>query len=189
MRKRTRTFMEGITPSLRSRRPAYRLVALLFVALLALLFHPLDNDAQGPAGETDNILAAAELHFTQLKAKQYPGIWQTLTAKTQENIMDSVIKASAKQGQRLTTEQVRNDFTVGGPLSKAYWDAYLTTFNPDMVLKESSWTMGKIKKDYAEVIIQHKKAERPAIIQMKKENGAWRVGLEETFGILRWLIK
>ena len=162
----------------------------LFILIFLLLFSPLTSlHAEDPAGETDKILTAAESHFTMLKERQYRDIWKGLTAKTQESITENVIKESAKKGHVLTKEQTRNDFTTGGPLSKAYWDAYLSTFNPDMVLKQSVWKMGIIKKDYAEVILQFKKADNPAILQMKKEGGAWKVGLEETFGILRWVIR
>ena len=45
--------------------------------------------------------------------------------------------------------------------------------------------MGQVKNDRAEVIIRYKRSERPAIIQMFREDGVWKVGLEETFGILK----
>lgn len=164
----------------------YLLILITFIVIIS----PCSTlHAQGQAGEADQILTAAESHFTLLKERQYREIWMGLTTKTQESITERVIKESAKRGQPLTKEQTLTDFAGGGALSKAYWDAYVSTFNPDMALKESAWKLGTIKKDYAEVILQHKKAEKPAVLQLKKEGGTWKVGLEETFGILRWVIK
>jgi len=165
------------------------LIHYLFLTLFLISSPCPSTHAQGPAGEADKILSAAETHFTLLKERRYREIWAGLTAKTQESITERVIKESAKRGASLTNKQTLSDFTAGGPLSKAYWDAYASTFNPDMALQESTWKMGTIKKDYAEVSIQHKKAEKPAILQMKKEGGAWKVGLEETFGVLRWVVR
>ena len=54
-------------------------------------------------------------------------------------------------------------------------------FNPDFVLEESKWEMGKIEKDKAEIIIRYRKSEGPATLKMFKEEGKWVVGLEETF--------
>jgi hypothetical protein len=41
--------------------------------------------------------------------------------------------------------------------------------------------MGKVSKDRAQINVTYRKAEKPAIIQMYKEDGRWRVGLTETF--------
>lgn len=78
-------------------------------------------------------------------------------------------------------EQIKDNFKTGGTIAQAYWNSYLDAFNPDMVLEQSRWEMGKIGKDRAQINIIYKKAERPAVIQMFKEEGNWRVGLAETF--------
>ena len=78
-------------------------------------------------------------------------------------------------------EQIKDNFKTGGTIAQAYWNSYLDAFNPDMVLEQSRWEMGKVGKDRAQINIIYKKAERPAVIQMLKEEGAWRVGLAETF--------
>ena len=41
--------------------------------------------------------------------------------------------------------------------------------------------MGMVSKDRAQINVTYRKAERPTIIQMFKEEGRWRVGLTETF--------
>jgi hypothetical protein len=38
-----------------------------------------------------------------------------------------------------------------------------------------------VSKDRAQINVTYRKAEKPAIIQMYKEEGRWRVGLAETF--------
>jgi hypothetical protein len=158
-------------------------IAIAFLVCMSI------QNALAQDGETDQVLSAAESLFKAMKAKQYKDIWPLLTLKTQDNISDNVIKASSKEGHQLTKEQVKTDFSAGGPLAKAYWDAYMETFNPDMVLQQSTWKMGKIKKNEAEILIQYRKAEKPAIIQMNKENGTWKTGLEETFGVLKWILR
>lgn len=139
--------------------------------------------------EENQIISAAESLFVAMKGKNYPEIWRLITRKSQEEISSNIVKAARKQGEELNHVQVAKDFAEGGPIARAYWNAYLDAFNPDLVLKECSWRMGEVKKKEAIIILQHKKAERPALLQMKKEDNVWKVGLEETFGILRWLIK
>ncbi|HQO63258.1 MAG TPA: hypothetical protein PK528_06565, partial [Syntrophorhabdus sp.] len=77
--------------------------------------------------------------------------------------------------------EIRNNFSTGGTIAQAYWDSYLTVFNPDMVLEYSKWEIGKVGKERAQINIIYRKAERPAVIQMYKEDNVWRVGLTETF--------
>ena len=78
-------------------------------------------------------------------------------------------------------EEIDRDFTKRRRDSQSYWKSYLDVFNPDIVLEQSRWEMGKVSKDRAQINVTYKKAERPAIIQMYKEDGRWRVGLTETF--------
>ena len=139
--------------------------------------------------ETALILSAAESHFKAMKEKKYVEIWRTLTEKSRVGIVRNVVDSSGKKGHSLKPEETRADFESGGPLAKAYWDAYLTVFNPDMVLEQSAWSMGLVKKNETELLIRHRKAAGPAKLYMKKENGVWKVGLEETFGILRQFVK
>ncbi len=48
--------------------------------------------------------------------------------------------------------------------------------------------MGKIEKNEAEIFLQNKTSEKPAILKMFKENNEWKVGLEESFGARKLLI-
>lgn len=158
------------------------------ITVFVVLFVPVTGLSQ-TAGESESIILSAENLFSAMKAKNYTEIWRYLTQKSQKEICENVIKAATKQKEKLTFEQVLNDFSQGGVLAQAYWNAYLDVFNPDMVLKESTWKLEEVGKKEATIALQHKKAERPARLQMKKEDGLWKVGLEESFGILRWLVK
>ena len=133
------------------------------------------------ADDIDNILLSAESLFKNMKVKDYPSIWMFLSERSKEAIIGDVYKASASAGIEYSKKQIYQDFSIGGLLSKSYWNGFLKTFDPDMVLEHSKWGIGTVKKDEAEIIITYKKSERPAILKMFKENGHWKVGLVETF--------
>ena len=166
-----------------------RLTVYLMIIIVLFALGGKLGYAQNQASEEEPLISSAESLFKAMKDKLYKEIWSLLTEKTKESIVDSVVKTSAKSGYQLDIESTRNDFSSGGPLAKAYWDAYVANFNPDMVLQQSTWKLGKIKKADAEIIIQHRKADKPAILKMKKEGGIWKTGLEETFGILKWILQ
>jgi hypothetical protein len=42
--------------------------------------------------------------------------------------------------------------------------------------------MGEINSYTAEIYVQHKKSEKPAVLKMFKEDNVWKLGLEESFG-------
>lgn len=147
--------------------------------------------AQNDHPEAEAILTAAEGVFKAMKEKDYRGLWQGLTAKTRDEIVASVIKEAKKREQALNAgeDDLKRDFAEGGTNAQDYWNAYTSVFNPDMVLRESRWSLAEVKKDRAVVSILYRKAEHPALLQLKKEDGAWRVGLEETFSYIRLYLK
>jgi hypothetical protein len=65
--------------------------------------------------------------------------------------------------------------------AKGYWSGYLSSFDPKTVLEQSAWKMGEIKKDRAEIILRYRKSSNDAILKMYREEGSWKVGLDETF--------
>ena len=156
-------------------------------AAVHLRLIPATAQSQSVSPAAEEVLGAAESVFKSMKAKDYPAIWQGLTMETRNEIVASVQKAAKKTGQEYTAEQLAQDFATGGPQAKAYWEAYLNVFNPDMVLEDCKWSMGPIEKNVAAVIVQHKKSDKPAILILKKEGGAWRLGLDETFGARKWI--
>jgi hypothetical protein len=149
--------------------------AIIFVLLCASVY------AGTVDSNYDSILSSAESLFTKMKDKDYPKIWMLLTQKSKNTIIDDVYKAEAKAGIQHSKEQIKSDFSTGGFLSSQYWNNYIDNFNPEIVLEQSKWEMGKIDRGKAEIIIRYKKSERPAEIKMFKEDGVWKVGLVETF--------
>lgn len=156
------------------------LILLLFISY-GLFLNPHEAPAADTFKVTASILDSAESFFISLKKRNYGAVWDSLSAKSQRTIIDNVFKASKKAGEDLKKSFIKNDFKEKGTLFITYWDALLTEFDPDMVLEESRWEMGRIDSNSAEIIILHKKSERPAILQMFRENGVWKVGFRESF--------
>ncbi|MBN1381633.1 MAG: hypothetical protein JXA41_08160 [Deltaproteobacteria bacterium] len=160
---------------------SWRRYGLVMMLLFFLLFCPsaftipLDE-------ETSRVLKSAETLFQAMQDKNYCLIWQTLTHKTRQKIVDSVYKASTKKGLETVKDKILADFIEGGEIAKAYWNSYLHEFDPEIALRESKWTINKLEKDTAEINILYKKSPNPAVLQLYRENKAWKVGLEETFG-------
>jgi hypothetical protein len=136
--------------------------------------------------EVDRILSSAESLFKAMRAKDYSRIWEFLSSRSRNGIVESTLSAVTKKGgQTFSEEQIRGDFAEGGAIARAYWNGYLQYFDPDTVLEDSRWQMGSTGKNEAEILITYKKADNPAVIRMFKENGSWKVGLVETFGLRR----
>jgi len=128
------------------------------------------------------VLTSAESLFKAMKSRDYVRTWEHLSAKSKETIVEDTYKELVKANvSGSTKERLAGDFLSGDIHSRAYWHAFLVNFDPDAVLEQSRWEMGEIKKDRADVIITHKKSENPAVLQMFRESGAWKVGLVETF--------
>jgi hypothetical protein len=128
------------------------------------------------------ILSTAESTFVAMKERDYPGIWARLSAHSRDTIVDDTIRAIAKGESGLPPrEAIERDFREGGGVAQSYWDGILRRFNPDKVLKESRWEMGETAGNRATVYITYRKAEKPAVILLLKEDGAWKTGLVESF--------
>ena len=155
--------------------------AIVVFIIYGLLFFSLPLMAYAGDNDVNDVLSSAESLFKAMKEKNYTGIWKFLTAKSKANIVDDTYKDPDNLVSKLSKEQINQDFTTGGPTAKTYWDSYLSRFNPDIVLEQSTWKINALKKEYAEINIHYKKSENPAILQMFQEEGIWKVGLEETF--------
>lgn len=141
---------------------------------------------KGLAQDANAILDSADVLFKSMKGKDYKNIWNNLSAGSKNLIINDTLKAIKKsvpssESTDYSAEALERDFASGGPIAKGYWDGYMDNFNPNMVLEESKWTMGPIAKGKAEIVIQYKKAEKPARLQMVLEQGKWKVALIETF--------
>jgi hypothetical protein len=162
---------------------AYLKDKILAVILSLCLFLPLavPAGAQTDEREIDAVLTAAETLFTKLKANEYKTVWGLLTEKSKETIAGDTYKNLTKTGGTRSRDEISDDFSQGGPVSELYWQGYLSSFDPDWILRQSAWSMGMLKKDRAEINILYKKSEKPALLKMFKEKGLWKVGLVETF--------
>jgi DNA-binding protein Fis len=158
-----------------------------FFIIILLIATAAPAYAQKTGEQTDAVLTSAESFFKSLKGKDYTKIWSLLSQKSQDTIVDDIFKETLKNQSSQTPateyskEQIFADLKVGGSLSKAYWNSFLEYFDPDVVLNQSKWDIGTVKKDRAEISIQYKKSDNPAMLQMFKENNTWKVGLVETF--------
>ncbi len=157
-----------------------KIAATTFIVLWVAQFLP-SAYCQNLDAEQNQMLAAAESVFKAMKKNDYQKIWVLLTNASKNTIVDDIIKEESKWGGQHSREAIHDDLTTGGKLAKAYWSNYIAVFDPDIVLEQSKWQMGKTAKGKAIITIKHRKSDRPAELQMYKENGTWKVGLEETF--------
>ncbi len=162
---------------------AFARTAALVLVVFVLLFLANFASAQkiDPA-QQEQVLSAAENYFVHLKNKNYAAVWSALSAKSRAKIISDVRKENKKAGVETNDQALADDFAAGGATAKAYWDGFLFVFNPDMALKECKWEIEKIKSDEAEVILQYRKSEKPAVLKLYRENNAWKFGLDESFG-------
>lgn len=159
-----------------------KLVIIIFLVLSVFFADISFSVPQNDQAHEDSILSAAENLFIYLKKKEYVSVWNCLSVKSKQVIIDDVYTESKKAGVEYKKNELLNDFNLGGMLAKAYWDSFITAFDSNIALEQCKWEMGKIEKKEAEVILKYKKADKPAILKMYKENNAWRVGLKESFG-------
>jgi hypothetical protein len=155
-----------------------QLVILVIFFIFQLSSHIYAEELNNEAG---SILASAESLFKVMQKKDYAQIWGSLSQKSRDTIVQDTYKALKPNAGDYTEENIGKDFTGGGSLSSAYWNAFLKKFDPIMILEQSRWEMESIKSDKAEIKIIYKKAQSPAILKMFKEDGIWKVGLTETF--------
>ena len=155
------------------------IVFLALICLLVLIIHI--SYANSKEDEKIEVIDTVESFFKNLKDKDFKGVWSLLTRKSKGHIIKDVYKEIRNTGEKISIQEIRTDFDNCGKICRSYWEGYLSTFDPKMVLEESEWRIGKIKKDKAELIIHYKDSERPAKIKLFEEDGKWKLGLVETF--------
>jgi len=166
-----------IFPIMRTVKVIKLFVSLCFIYGLLFSF-PL---VYAGDADIDNVLFSAESLFKALKEKNHTEVWKFLTAKSKSIIVDDVFREAKKLGSKVSKGQLSDDFASGGPIARAYWNSFVETFDPDVVLEHSTWKLNVVKDEYAEINILYKKADKPAILKVFKEDRMWKVGLEETF--------
>lgn len=157
------------------------------ILILSLL---LSSDLHSSEYEVENeVLSAAEGFFIALKEKRFADVWESLTPKSRDTIVSEVFNEINKKEARIGKEVVKEDFYKNGELSRLYWNAFLGNFDTDTVLERSVWSIGKIKGDTAEIILKYEKSEYNSELKLYKENGRWRLGLVESFWIMKRYLK
>jgi hypothetical protein len=127
------------------------------------------------------ILGSAETFFISLRNSEYGAAWDLLSEKSHDTIISDVYEVSRKMNRDINREDIIRDFNNKGTMFTNYWNSFLWTFDADMILEQSRWEMGLVRKDKAEILITYNKSHRPTILTMLREKDAWRVGLVETF--------
>ncbi len=161
--------------------PAIMYRSFLPVILVLALCLPSGICAQEISPETDSILTTADSLFKSMHKREYARIWELLSEASRNTIVQDTFEAIKGKGGQCPAERISADFSRGDTISKAYWDAFLQRFSPDMILNQSTWEMESIKDGSADIRITYKKARHPAILRMFKEGGSWKVGLTESF--------
>lgn len=129
----------------------------------------------------DPLLTAAEDLFFAFQHNEYATAWGLLTNHSQQEIVTDVYESSKTVNGDISRDQVLRDFSEQGVMFRSFWGAFLRDLDVNVVLDQSLWEIGFIHKDRAEIIITYRKSQVPARLQMFREDGAWKVGLVETF--------
>ena len=164
---------------------------LAFSLLILLSCAPANNRYNNYPEQTsatiNSILHSAEVFFISINEVDFITVWELLSEKSRNRIVDEIYEASRDKGAEIEKEDIRKNFRQNGLIARNFWNAARTRFDPDTVLEESQWEMGFIQNSKAEIIITYKESSRPSKLKMYKEGGSWRVGLVETFWARRYL--
>ncbi len=165
----------------------FRYLTASCILILSLLF---SSDLHSSEYEVENeVLTAAEGFFIALKEKRFADVWESLTSKSRDTIVSEVFNEINKKETRVGKEVVKEGFYKNGELSRIYWNTFLKNFDPDIVLEQSIWSVGKIKGDTATIILKYKESEYNSELKLYKQDGRWHVGLVESFWIMKRYIK
>ena len=175
--------MNNFAPIERKLKPLFHSLTFFFFLLLSPFFIVTHHSAYAGYDEATvtPVLNTAESFFSFLKKENYSASWNMLSKESRQTIVDDVHKTYKKMGGKVIKADIKRDFDNKGNIFHSYWKAFVTNFNPDMILNESSWEIGFIKEQEAEIIIRHKKSSNPAKLKLFKETGTWKLGLTETF--------
>ncbi|MBI5575247.1 MAG: hypothetical protein HY896_02660 [Deltaproteobacteria bacterium] len=156
-------------------------IAALFLMSPISFLHP-GIQAGYPDDSLEKILASTESLFKAMREKNYPAIWAGLSVESRKVIMEEAGKAIEKStGEKVPDEELLRDFLEGGPVAEGYWTGFLKNFDPVIVLEKSRWEKGRMEENRAEILLTYKASDKPAVLKLFREDGAWKVGLVETF--------
>lgn len=129
----------------------------------------------------DEILSVTERFFIALKERRFADAWDLLTVKSKNTIIDEVYKDINKTKTKMGREVVKEEFQKKGELFDIFWNNFIKKFDPDTVLEQSAWNIGRIESDRATLILRYKRSEYDSELQIYKEEGRWKFGLVESY--------
>ena len=114
--------------------------------IISIIFFVVFSTVTLHADKTeDEILGVTEGFFIALKEKDLPMHGDLLTIKSKDTIIDEVYRGINKTKAKIGKEVVKEEFDKKGDLFLIYWDTFIKKFDPDTVLEQSVWNVGKIK--------------------------------------------
>jgi hypothetical protein len=134
-----------------------------------------DNESIG------QIFDAGERFFLSLKKGEYSRVWDLLSRKSRETIINDVYKVYLQTYPDFNKQDIIDDFGNNGEKFKSYWNSFRRNFNTEIALEKSHWEIGAVQKNDAEILIQYYRSDNPTRLRLTREKNSWKVGLVETF--------
>ncbi len=171
-------------------RKTKQFVSLLFISCLAVMLVSCQaaQKMRVSPDEQNSILSAAEKPFIHMNEKRYRDVWEGISRKSKDAIVRDVLKAcNVFHVTCDSATKFHEDFANAGPSAIVYWENYLAAFDPNSLIKESRWVMGKVGDEEADIVVRFRGSNGDAVLKVVKENGVWKMGLEESFGVRKWM--
>ncbi|MBI4683488.1 MAG: hypothetical protein HY757_10380 [Nitrospirae bacterium] len=130
------------------------------------------------------ILQSAENFFIFLDERNFRAAWELMTEKSHQTIINDIYEISADRGADISKDDISKNITSNGIIFNNYWQAFMTNFDPDVILKDRVWEFEKIESDYAVILLKKRNVTK---LKIYKENNQWKVGLVESFWTRRHL--
>ena len=161
----------------------HRFLTLIFLFSISfvVIFIDCPAYAENSSMNMDLVLDSAERFFVSLRDGEYETAWGLLSEKSHETIIDDVHASARKMNGEIKKEVVLKDFKMMGLMFTNYWNAFSSAFDVNLILRQSRWEKGFIKKNKAEIILMYEKSGGPTRLKLYREGGIWKVGLIETF--------
>jgi hypothetical protein len=156
------------------------LILSLFIGCV-IMFDFNETLAKDEGESPDVILDSAEKFFLSLQYGEYDTVWNLLSEKSHNTIINDVYKSSRKVNEDVRREDIIHNFQRRGVMFHNYWNGFRSTLNTKTILEQSLWEIGFIDDTEAEIVITYKKSKNPTRLKMMKEKKLWRIGLVETF--------
>lgn len=158
-----------------------QLTTSLFALMLSLVAPGASLGQSLDDPQVVEVFLAARTFFEEIEKGSNAALWKSITAESRKKIVDTIYKEQKKTGESSTRDQIRDNFESCGSICTAFWRAYSASFDREVTLQLSRWELGFLKKNKAEILITHPRADRPAKLKLFREDGKWKVGMMESF--------